>query len=93
MITYSAGELIYFDPFHFKSGKESKPKYFLVLKVINSSVIITSLHSSMAHLPASQQILHGCLEIPDSGINCYVFEALKPITLDGWSFPLHTFCY
>jgi hypothetical protein len=82
---YSPGKLIYFDPFYFKNGDESKPKYFLVLKVIDNNVILASLPSSKIHLPATQPIAHGCLEIPESGINCYIFEANKPITKCGWS--------
>jgi hypothetical protein len=43
---YTAGKLIYFDPFHFKA----------------------------------------C-------INCYIFEAGRPITTSGWSFSFHTMLY
>jgi len=89
---YTPGKIIYFDPFHFKDGG-SKPKYFLVLKVVNEDVILASLPSSQAHLPAAQPIQHGCLEIPDSCINCYIFEANKPITKHGWSFSLNTFLH
>ena len=89
---YTPGKIIYFDPFFFKEGG-SKPKYFLVLKVINENVILASLPSSQAHLPASIVIQHGCLEIPELCINCYVFEANKPITKDGWSFNLNTFLH
>lgn len=46
------------------------PKFFLVIKVIDEKVMLANLPSSQVHLPASQSILHGCLEIPDSGINC-----------------------
>jgi len=90
---YSPGRLIYFDPFYFKNGDESKPKYFLVLKVIDNNVILASLPSSKIHLPATQPVIHGCLEIPESCINCYIFEANKPITKCGWSFQLHTILY
>jgi hypothetical protein len=89
---YTPGKIIYFDPFHFKDGG-SKPKYFLVLKVVDDDVILASLPSSQSHLPASQPIQHGCLEIPDSCINCYIFEANKPITKHGWSFGLNTFLH
>ena len=89
---YTPGKLIYFDPFYFKDGG-SKPKYFLVIKLVNENVVLASLPSSKVHLPADQSIQHGCLEVPDSGINCYVFEANRPVTKDGWSFELHTFLY
>ena len=89
---YVPGRLIFFDPFFFKDGG-SKPKYFLVLKVIDSTAILASLPSSQSHLPATQEIKHGCLELPESCINCYIFEAKTPVTKSGWSFPLHTFMH
>jgi hypothetical protein len=90
---YSPGKLIFFDPFHFKNNDESKPKFFLVLKIIDSKIILASLPSSKNHLPANQQVSHGCLEMPAICINCYIFEAKKPITKDGWSFDQNTFLY
>ena len=90
---YTAGKLIYFDPFHFKDGGQPKPKYFLVLKVIADNAILASLPSSVNHLPRNQELNHGCLEIPDACINCYIFEPSRPITTSGWSFPFHTMLY
>jgi hypothetical protein len=89
---YTPGKLIFFDPFYFKNGG-SKPKYFLVLKAITGNVILASLPSSQIHLPSTQVINHGCLEVPDSGINCYIFKAGQPVTTSGWSFELDTFLY
>lgn len=89
---YSPGKIIYFDPFFFKNGG-SKPKYFLVLKVVNDDVILASLPSSIPHLPSAQNITHGCLEIPESCINCYVFQANMTITKNGWSFQKNTFLH
>ncbi|HVY73523.1 MAG TPA: hypothetical protein VG890_01765 [Puia sp.] len=89
---YTPGKLIYFDPFEFENGNQ-KPKYFLVIKVVDGRVILASLPSSQSHLPVLQQISHGCLEIPDSCINCYIFQAHKPITKHGWAFPLDTFMH
>lgn len=89
---YSPGKLIFFDPFFFKDG-DSRPKYFLVIKVVDDNVILASLPSSKVHLPASQPIHHGCLDVADSGINCYIFEANLPVTKCGWCFELNTFLY
>jgi len=89
---YTPGKIIYFDPFFFKNGG-SKPKYFLVLKVVDDNAIIASLPSSQSHLPTLQIIQHGCLEIPEGCINCYIFEANKPITKNGWSFGFNTFLH
>jgi hypothetical protein len=90
---YAAGNLIYFDPFYFKDGSPSKPKYFLVLKVINDRAILASLPSSVDHLPRNIDIKHGCIEIPEGCINCYVFKANVSITTNNWSFGLDTFLY
>jgi len=90
---YTPGKLIYFDPFHFKDGSQPKPKYFLVLKVVNDNVILASLPSSVNHLPSMQVLSHGCLEIPDACINCYIFEPGRPVTTSGWSFSFHTMLY
>jgi hypothetical protein len=90
---YTAGKLIYFDPFHFKDGSQPKPKYFLVLKVIGENAILASLPSSVNHLPRNQALNHGCLEIPEACINCYIFEPGRSITTSGWSFSFHTMLY
>lgn len=58
-----------------------------------NEVVLASLPSSKVHLPQTQPIIHGCLEIPASCINCYVFKAANPFCKDGWSFPLDTFLY
>lgn len=89
---YIPGRIIYFDPFYFKDGG-SKPKYFLVIKVIDGSVILAGMPSSQNHLPIEQTINHGCVEVPEIGMNCYIFEAIRPITTNGWSFKFDTFLY
>lgn len=80
---YTAGKLLYFDPFYFKDGNQSAPKYFLVLKVIDDRTILASLPSSQNHLPINQPLIHGCLEIPDICISCYIFKANQSITKGG----------
>ncbi len=89
---YSAGKIIHFNPFFFESGN-SKNKYFLVIKVIDGNAILASLPSSQDHLPSNTAIKHGCIELPDARITTYVFEANKPITLDGWGFKQNTFLH
>lgn len=89
---YTAGKLLYFDPFYFKDGG-SKRKYFLVLKIIGNNAILACLPSSQLHLPVNQEIVHGCLEIVDSCIGCYIFKAAIPITKAGWSFEFDTILY
>lgn len=89
---FTPGKLFFFDPFYFKKGGNS-PKFFLVLKIVEGNAVLASLPSSQIHLPVNQTIQHGCLEVPDSGINCYIFEAKRPITKCGWSFELNTLLY
>jgi len=90
---YIAGNIIYFDPFYFKDGSVSKPKYFLVLKVIEGDVVLASLPSSIDHLPRHLNIVHGCIEVPEGNINCYVFKSNQLITKNNWAFPKDTFLY
>lgn len=54
---------------------------------------MASLPSSQAHLPSQQIVKHGCLEISEMCITCYVFESKRPITKNGWSFSLNTFLH
>lgn len=90
---YTEGNIIYFDPFYFKDGESSKPKYFLVLKRVGDNTILASLPSSKIHLPNFVDIVHGCIDIPDSCLSCYIFKEKNPITKCGWSFDLNTFLY
>lgn len=90
---YTPGKLLFFDPFYFQNSNSHAPKFLLVLKAVDDNVILASLPSSQKHLPSLQEIKHGCLEIPDACINCYIFEAKKPITKCGWSFDLDTMLY
>lgn len=90
---YIPGNIIYFDPFYFKDGSVSKPKYFLVIKIVGSNALLASLPSSKVHLPSHLEINHGCIEVPSGNINCYVFKANNVITTNHWAFPMDTFIY
>lgn len=90
---YSPGKIIYFDPFYFKNGKSAKKKYFIVLKVLDSNIVLASLPTSIDHIPRQYKVEHGCLEVKEGCINCYVFEAKKVITKCGWGFPITTFMH
>ena len=87
------GEILYFDPFFFKNGSASKPKYFIVLKIIDGSSLLASLPSSLDFLPSGHLKKHGCLEIPEASFNSYIFEGRRSVTTDGWAFPLDTYVY
>jgi len=90
---YTAGNIIYFDPFYFKDAPNSKPKYFLVLKRIGEHAVLASLPSSKVHLPNFVPITHGCIDVPNSFLSCYIFQEKVPITKCGWSFDVNTFLY
>ena len=66
---------------------------FLVLKIIDGDAILVSLPSSVDHLPRNITVIHGCIEIPEGCINCYVFKANVVVTKNNWYFPFDTFLY
>lgn len=90
---YHAGSIIYFPIFYFKNGSKSKPKYFLVLKELEAGLLLVSLPSSVDHLPRFIEQVHGCLEVPDGNICCYIFKSNRIICNNGWSFELDTYLY
>lgn len=87
------GAILFFNPFYFKNGNVSKPKYFIVLKALNGTTILASLPSSIDFRPTTDATSHGCVELPEARFNCYVFEAQRLVTTKGWAFPLNTFVY
>ena len=89
---YRAGSIIYFPIFYFKNGG-SKAKYFLVLKEMKDGLLLVSLPSSVDHLPRPIEQVHGCLEIPEGNICCYIFKSGKSVCSNGWSFGLDTYLY
>lgn len=90
---YSAGRIIYFDPFYFKSGNPAKAKYFIVLYNDSHNAIIASLPTRKDSIPANIPFKHGCINVDEININCYHFEANKIITTNNWAFELPTFVY
>lgn len=91
---YLPGSIIYFTPFYFNNGKTApKNKYFIVLCQENEELIVASLPSSQDYVPAYAQKIHGCIDIPEGGFNCYHFSPTKAITTNGWNFPMPTYIY
>ena len=87
------GDILYFDPFYFKNGNKSKPKYFIILKVIEGKALLASLPSSLDFRPSTVLDNHGCIEIPEASFNCYIFQANYKVTTNNWAFPLDTYVY
>ena len=90
---FVAGQILYFRPFHFKNGRESKNKFFIILKNINDVIIVASLPTKVNNAPSLIDKSHGCINYNDRKFNCYVFEQGRIVCENGFSFNLHTFVY
>ena len=71
---YHTGELIKFSPFVFKNGNQPKPKYCIVLGQVNDKVMMANLPTSKDHVPSDVMVEHGCVDIPERGVNAFVFN-------------------
>ena len=87
------GAILYFDPFIFQDGGKPKPKYFLVLKRMDDSLLLASLPTSKDHVPEFIEKQHGCIERFDISFNCYYFDPSVVICDNGFSFPVETYVY
>lgn len=91
---HPVGTIIYFTPFYFSDGKSApKNKYFIVLARAGDDLIIASLPSSVDRVPERVVQEHGCVQIPEAMFSAYIFEAGRPVTAQGWGFPLTTYVY
>lgn len=86
-------QIIYFNEFFFKNGNTAKPKYLIILGIINNKTIVASLPTRTNNAPGLVNTAHGCINVDDRCFNCYVFEAGKVICENGFSFELPTFIY
>ena len=86
------GTLLYFNPFVFKNGAAPKPKFFIVLANTDDGVMLASLPTSKDHVPSDAEVVRGAVNIPERGVNAYVFEAGDQVT-DTYCFPRRTFVY
>lgn len=89
---FDEGQLLRFEPFAFKNGREPKAKFFAVLKHMDETLVMASLPTSKNHVPDSMAVNHGCVNIPENCMSVFVFAPGQPIT-DGFSFPLPTYIY
>ena len=90
---FSPRQVIYFNEFYFKNGNTAKPKYLIILGLINNKTIVASLPTRTNNAPGLINITHGCINSDDRCFNCYVFEAGKVICENGFAFELPTFIY
>ena len=56
---FQEGAILYFDPFIFSDGGSPKPKYFLVLKVMDDACLLASLPTSKDFVPSTVEKIHG----------------------------------
>lgn len=98
---FAEGQLLRFDPFLFKNGAPSKPKFYVVLKHMDShstgsgqapDLMMASLPTSQDHVPGDLSDRTGCVSFPERGVNAYVFAAGEQVT-DAFAFPLRTYVY
>lgn len=90
---FDSGHLLYCKNFQFNNGNQPKDKYFIVLKRAANKIIIGSLPTRTNKIPSFIDIEHGCINKNDRCFNCYLFEAKRPICINGFSFDLPTFVY
>ncbi len=90
---FQQGAILYFDPFIFSDGGSPKPKYFLVLKVMDDACLLASLPTSKDFVPSTVEKIHGCIERPDINFNCYYFDPNVVICDNGFAFPIETYVY
>lgn len=89
---YVPGNILYITPYHGKF--ETKPKYFIILSVIDDSAIVANLPTSKDHIPSQLEKRHGCINSEEMQVNCYYFEQGKIVSECGsFSFPLNTYLY
>ena len=91
---FPVGTILYFNIFQFQnSTTASKPKYFVVIKHIDTGTLVAALPSSQKHLPYDLHTTYGCIELSDSGIGCFAFEAGQIVADNGFMFPRDSYIY
>lgn len=90
---YQEGNIVYFDPFYFKNGNTAKPKYFIILKCIEKYNLVASLPTRKDSIPSTETVNHGCVELPNININCFVISKDVIVTDCGKNFDFQTHLY
>lgn len=88
---YTAGKILLFTPYHF--SQKSQEKYFIVLHSDEQNSILASMPTKTDRTSSSVSLSHGCIEHPDTQLNCYHFKPQKVIANNGFSFSRPTFLY
>lgn len=95
---FEEGKLLRFEPFIFKNGASPKPKYLLVLKVMDHQLLLASLPTSKDHIPSDIPVQTGCVKDEARQISAFVFRAADIVVKkndiqNSFQFPLNTFVY
>lgn len=90
---YSERNILYFTPFHFKNGHPPKPKFFIVIKIIEGKTVLASLPTSVDSIPTKDEVESGCIELPEIGLNCFVISPKVSITECNKRFNVRTFIH
>ncbi len=91
---FEEGNILYFTPFYFKNGKSAPaPKFFIVLKHVDSHSILASLPTKKDSIPSEHTIQDGCVELPEINFNCFVISNKIEVTTCGKKFDLPTHIY
>ena len=91
---FEEGNILYFTPFYFKNGKSAPaPKFFIVLKEVDSHSILASLPTKKDSIPAEYVTQYGCVELPEINFNCFVISDKIEVTNCGKRFDLPTHIY
>lgn len=92
-LMFHEGNIIYFDPFYFKNGNTAKPKYFVVLKMLDHEWLMASLPTRRDSVPESKTVENGCVELPEINLNCFVISNNNEVTECGKRFDFTTYLY
>ncbi|WP_010182998.1 hypothetical protein [Aquimarina agarilytica] len=84
--------IYYFTPFYFSNGNLPKNKYFISIYQEGDSITFAYLPTSKDSVP-DIYLSHGCVNVPEKQISCYIFKKDIKVTTNNFSFPLNTFIY
>lgn len=97
-MNHPPGTILHFNRFQFDgpataSRPAEKNKFFIVLRNLAGRLVLASLPTSKDQIPQAVEQRPGCIEYPSGNFTAYVFEAMAPVTTNGWFFSLRTYMY
>lgn len=84
--------IIYFTPFYFPNGNPAQNKFFIPIAKLDNQFVFASLPTSKDFVP-DDLLKHGCVNVPEKLVSCYIFIQGVSITNCGFSFDKNTFIY